>query len=118
GDERDVAKTEILSVTLIVTKKEDLVAADGAAERAAEVVALELGDLLLIEVVACIERAVAQEFVGGAMQLIGAASGDDADLRALAFAEGGGVGVAGDVELAHGIDAEQLAAGAAGRDVD
>ena len=52
------------------------------------------------------------------MELVRSAGGDDADLRALALAEGGGVGVAGDVELAHSIDAEKLAAGAAGRDVD
>ena len=57
GDEGDVAEAEVLSVTFIVAEEEDLVATDGAAERAAEIVALELGNLLLVEVVAGIERA-------------------------------------------------------------
>ena len=118
GDECDVAKAEVLSVTLVVAKEEDLVATDGTAERAAEVVALKFGNLLLVEVVAGVERAIAQELIGCAMQSVGAAGGDDADLRALALAECGGVGVAGDVELAHGIDAEQLAAGATRRNID
>ncbi len=51
-------------------------------------------------------------------KLIGAGGGDDADLRAVALAVAGAVGVGCHVELAHCIDAEQLAAGAAGRDVD
>ena len=49
---------------------------------------------------------------------IGAGGGDDADLRAVALAVGGAVGVGDHVEFAHCVDAEQLAAGAAGRDVD
>ena len=52
------------------------------------------------------------------MQGVGAGAGDDADLCAVALAVGGAVGVRDHVELAHGFNAEQLAAGAAGRDVD
>ena len=39
-------------------------------------------------------------------------------MRALTLAVAGGVGVGDDVELADGVDAEELAAGAAGGDVD
>jgi hypothetical protein len=49
---------------------------------------------------------------------VGAAGGDDGDLGALALAVGGGVGVGDDVELADGVDAEELAGGAARGDVD
>ena len=56
------------------------------AQRAAELVALELGNRALVEVVARVERAVAQEFECRAVQLVGARSGDDADLRAVALA--------------------------------
>ena len=68
-------------------------AANGAAERAAELVALKLGNRALVEVVARIERAVAEELECRAVQLIGAGSGDDADLRAVALAVAGAVGV-------------------------
>ena len=88
--------------------------ADGTAERAAELVALELGNGACVEVVAGVESAVAQEFKGGAVELVGARSGDDADLRAVALAVACAVGVGGDVELAHRIHAQQLAAGSSG----
>ena len=52
------------------------------------------------------------------MNAVGSGGGDDGDLRALPLAVGGGVRVCDDVELAHGLDAEELAAGAAGGDVD
>ncbi len=52
------------------------------------------------------------------MKVVGSGGGDDGDLRAVAFAVGGGVGVGHDVELADAVDAEELAGGAAGRDVD
>ena len=75
-------------------------------------------DLRLIEVVAGIERAVAEELVSGAVNVVVAGCGDDGDLRAGALAVVSSVGVADDVEFAHGLDAKQLAAGAAGSDVD
>ena len=52
------------------------------------------------------------------MQRVCSRGGDDRDLRAVALAVAGAVGVGDDVEFAHRVDAEQLAAGAAGRDVD
>ena len=52
------------------------------------------------------------------MQFVGAGCGDDADLRAVALAVAGAVGVGDHVELAHRIHAQQLAAGAARRHVD
>jgi hypothetical protein len=92
--------------------------ANGTAERAAEVVALKIRNLLPIEIVACVECAVAQELIRRAMQPICAAGSNDTDLCALAFAESGGVRVAGDIEFAHRVNAEQLAAGTAGSDID
>ena len=118
GDEGDVGDAEVLAVAFVVGEEEELVVPDGAAERGAEVVALELGDAGLVEVVAGVEEAVAEELVGGAVELVGAGGGDDGDLRAFALAVGGGVGVGDDVELADGVDAEELAGGAAGSDVD
>ena len=44
GDERDVAEAEVLAVAFVVAEEEELVLADGAAERSAEVVALEAGE--------------------------------------------------------------------------
>ena len=52
------------------------------------------------------------------MQLIGTRGGDDAHLSAGPLAILDAIGVGDDVELADGIDAEQLAAGAAGSVVD
>ena len=118
GTRVTIGIAEVLAVAFVVGEEEELVLADGAAEGCAEVVALELGDAGGVEVVAGVEEGVAEELVGGAVELVGAAGGDDGDLRALALAVGGGVGVGDDVELADGVDAEELAGGAAGGDVD
>ena len=111
-------KSPVLAESFVVAEEKQLVGANGAAERCAELVALKLGNRALVEVVARIECAVANELKCCAVQLIGARSGDDADLRAVAFAVGGAIGVGRHVELAHRIDAEQLAARSAGRHVD
>src|SRR6202007_555573 len=84
----------------------------------AELVALERGDCALVEVIPRVECAVADEFECRAVQLIGAGTGNDADLRAIALAIGSAIRVGCYVEFAYRVDAEQLAAGAAGRDVD
>ena len=118
GDEGDEGLAEVLAVAFVVGEEEELVLLDGAAERRAEVVALELGDAGAVEVVARVEEAVAEELVDGAVELVGAAGGGDGYLRAVALAVGGGVGVGDDVELANAIDAEELAGGPAGGGVD
>ena len=118
GDEGDEGLAEVLAVAFVVGEEEELVLAEGATEGGAEVVALELGDAGAVEVVAGVEVAVAEELVDGAVEGVGAAGGDDGDLRAVALAVGGGVGVGDDVELADAVDAEELAGGAAGGVVD
>ena len=51
-----------------------------------------------------------------AVQRVGSGLRHHADLRAGALAVFGAVGVGEDVEFAHGVDAQQFAADAAGRD--
>ena len=104
--ERDDGDAEVLAVAFVVAKEEEFVAFDGAAERGAEVVALELGDAGAVEVVAGVEEAVAGELEEVAVELVGAIGGDDGDLCAVTLAVGGGVGVGDDVELVDAVDAE------------
>jgi hypothetical protein len=56
----------------VVAENEELVVANGSAERAAELIALKFGDGTNVEVVASVERAVADEFKCVAVQLVGA----------------------------------------------
>jgi hypothetical protein len=65
GLQRNVGHAEVLAIALVVAEEEELVLADGPAQRCAEVVALELGDARGIEVVARVEERVAQELVRG-----------------------------------------------------
>ncbi len=70
----------------------------------------------MIEEIARVEIAVTQKLKQRTVQLIGPGLRDCADLRAGAFSVLGAVGVGEDVEFADGVDAEQIAADAAGRD--
>src|ERR1019366_321979 len=79
-------------------------------------VAAERRDGGLVEEIAGVERAVAQEFKNRAVERVGSGARDDADLRSGALSIFGGVGIGEDVELADGVDAQQFAARAAGRD--
>ena len=117
-NEGDVGDAEILAVAFVVGEEKELVFFDRTTEGGAVVVALELGDAGLVEVVAGVEEAVAKELVDVTVELVGAGGGDDGDLRAIALAVGSGVGVGDDVEFANAVDAEELAGGAAGSDVD
>ena len=117
-DERYVTQAPGLAKAFVVAEEEELVFADWTAQSSAELVALELGNRCLVKVVARVKSAVADEFEGRAVQSVGAGIGDDRDLRAIALAEAGTVSVGDDVELAYRVDAEQLAAGSAGRDVN
>ncbi len=71
-------------------------------------------DVAVIEEVAGIERAVAQEFVSRSVKLVRAIRGDDIDLRAGALAVFGAVGVFYDGKFAHGVNSKKLAAETAG----
>src|SRR5215468_5950401 len=66
----DVAHAKVLPVAFVVAEEKCFVAANWAAERAAEDVAPELGDIALIKEVSGVERAVAHELIYGAMELI------------------------------------------------
>ena len=104
--EGEIAETELLAEAFVVAEEKRFVLLDRAAERTAEHVALERRNRAVVEVVAGIERAIAQEFVGVAVKLVGAGGGDDVDLRAGTLAVGGAVAIADHGKFAHGIDAK------------
>jgi hypothetical protein len=70
-----------------------------------------------IEVVAGVERVVAVEQEGGAVERVGAGLGEHVDLAAGIAAELGAVGVRLDAELTDRLGAKRGAGGAAGRSV-
>src|SRR6185312_4317780 len=111
-------ESEVLAIALVVAEEKKLVAADGAAERTAELIALKFGGGTDVEVIARVESAVAKKFIRVAVDVVCAGHGDDADLRSSALAVVCSVGIGDDVEFAHGIHAEKLTAGASGCDVD
>ncbi len=88
-----VAQAPGLAKAFVVAEEKELVLADWAAQSSAELVALELGNRCLVKVVARVESAVADELEGGAVQSVGAGTGDDRDLRAVTLAEACTVGV-------------------------
>src|SRR5579884_2079341 len=118
GHKRHIAQAEMLAKAFVVAENEKLVFLDGAAERGAEFVALELGDIALVEEIARVQIAVAEEFINTAVKLVCSGSRDDTDLRAGALAVLGAIGIRNYIELAYGIDAEQLPACAARGVVD
>ena len=113
-----IGYAQVLAIALIVGEEEEFVLLDRAAQRCAEVIALELRNARGVKVVARVEVRVAQELIGRAVNSVGPRSGDDGDLCAGPLAVRCGVGVGDDVELAHRLYAEQLAAGPARRYVD
>ena len=100
---RDVAQAEVLPVAFVVAEKECFVAANWPAERTAEDIALEVGDIGLIKEVSRVKRAVAHELICGAVQLIGPPGGHDAYLRAGPFPVFCAVGVFQHGKLANRI---------------
>ncbi len=104
----DCAQSPVLPEAFVVAEEKELVVANGPAERAAELVALEFGNRSSVEVVPGIERTVTDEFERRAVRLVGSGRGDDADLCAVAFAKGRAVSVSGHVELAHSIHTQQV----------
>ena len=108
---------EPLDEGLVAEEEEGAVARERSAERAAELVAVEVGLVVGVEEVARVERVVAVELVDAAVELVGARLGQDVDLPARVAAELGAVGVRLDPELANRLHAERRAGGAAGRAV-
>ena len=105
----------MLAEAFVVCEEEAFVLFDRPAQRAAKHVALKLWNRPVIEKVSSIECAVAQEFVGTAVQLIGASSGDNTHLRAWTFSVCCAVGILHHAEFADGIHSEELPAHAAWR---
>src|SRR6266478_3146069 len=91
-----------------------MVPADGTAERSAELIALERRDLGTIEKPPGIQRAVAQEFVSGAMNLIGARASDSVYDSSRRLAVLGRVVAGQDRKLLNSVYAEVSAKYAAG----
>ena len=82
---RDIAHAKSLPVAFVVAEKKGFVGANWPAERPAEYVALELGDVGLIKEVSGVKRAVAHELVYRAVELVRAPGGHDAHLCAGPF---------------------------------
>ncbi len=97
----------VLLVPLRRCEEMQLVLDDRSANRAAEVVALQLVLRLvrsLEEVVLRVQRVAAAEVEAAAAELVRAAAGDDVDLRAAGLAELRAVAVAQDLELLDRLD--------------
>src|SRR5690348_7224143 len=106
GHQRHIAESEVLTIALIIAEEKELVAADGAAERTTELIALKFGDGADVEIIARVEDAVAEKFVHVAVDVVCAGHGNDADLRSSALAIVRSVSVGDDVEFAYGVDSE------------
>src|ERR1700753_3951587 len=113
GYEREIAETQRLAEAFVVGEEKGLVLDDRTAGGGAENVAFEMRNIAVIEEVASVERAVAQEFVRRSVKLIRAVRGDHIDLGAWSLAVLRAVGVFDDGEFAHGVDTEKLSAEAA-----
>ena len=85
----------------------------GPPSGAAETRCARSAEFAVVEEVARVERAVAQELVGGAVELVRAGGGDDVDLRAGTLAVLRAVGVLDHGEFAHRVHAQKLSAGSA-----
>src|SRR5271168_4490390 len=75
-------------------------------------------DVALIEKIAGIQSAVAQELVRRAVKVVGPVGGNDVDLRTRAFSVLRAVSILDHGKFADRVNAQQLAAGSSGRVVD
>ena len=101
----DPGKALPQAAAFVVAEEERPVLYDRTAQRRSELVALVLWALLCgwSEEVPGVQRAVPKEFVGGAVELVGAGLERDAHLSAGVSAERGVVSAGNDLELAHGV---------------
>src|SRR5207302_2085926 len=115
GDQGDGGVVEGLPEPLMIGEEEGFVLLDWAAGRNAELVSFEGRRRRTgIEEVARVKRVIPQKLVHRTMPLIGAGLRDDGDLAARLLAVFRAVGVTQDIEFPHRVDAQQLAARAAG----
>src|SRR5437762_7932832 len=101
--------------SLIVAEDKHAVFLDGSAGAGTELISPEWGNGCLIERIARVERAVAQELENRSMELIRSRLRHDSDLCTRPLAIFGRVGSAQHVEFAHRVDPQQGAADAAWR---
>src|SRR5579864_6000767 len=117
---RRMADALALAETLVIAKNVDFILPNGAAGRAAELVAAELCFFEAVGVfkkIRGVESAVAEKFVDAAVELIGSGAGDGVDDSSGSVAVFRGV-IAGEYgEFLNGIDAEILTEDAAGSGV-
>src|SRR3569833_1073485 len=114
---RDGAQAPCLAESFVVAEEKQFVFDQWPTQRSAKLVALKRRNRAVIEVVAGIERAIADELKSCAMDLIGSTCGHDADLGTGALSICRAIGVRDYVELAHCVNAQQLTARSAGGDV-
>ena len=110
GHQRHIAQAEHLPVAFVVGEQEGLVLLDRPAQRSPELIALEVGNLRLVEEISRVQGIVAKELVDIAVQLVGAGSGGDIDLGPGAFPIFGAVGILDDGEFLHRVHAQKLPA--------
>ncbi len=114
GHQVHAGLVQMLAEALVIGEEESLVLLHGAAERAAELVALKAGGGSAVEEIAGIRRRCCAGIRRANRAGFGAGLGDDQHLRAGPLAVFGAVGIGEQVEFAHRVDAQQLLAGAAG----
>ena len=96
-----------LAQSLVIKKEKGFVFADGAADRSAEIVALQSGDRLavfVVEPIVGIHHGVAEKFVNAAVKFVGPRAGYNVDQRPGGKSVFGGEVCLLDLELFHGID--------------
>src|SRR5580700_3102157 len=113
GNESRGGLVQVLAEAFVIGKHESFVVVQRAADGGAELVALERWSGAWIEEIGGVEGVVAEKFIRGAVPLVAAGLRDDNDLSAGVLAEFSAVGIALDAEFAHGLDAEEHAAGSA-----
>src|ERR1700676_2008621 len=113
-----MAQAQALPEAFVVCECESFVLADRTTKRATEHVAPEPRDTAMVKVIAGIQRAVPQEFIGAAMELVRSRGSRDVDLGTGTLAVFGSVSVLHDGEFAHRIHTQKLSAHSTRRVVD
>ena len=103
-------RPESLAVAFVVRKKEGLILLNRPAQRSAELIALEVGNLRKVEEIPRVQGAVAQELIGVAVHLGCAGGCHDVDLGAGSFSIFGAIGVLHQGEFLHRVHAQKLSA--------
>src|SRR5262249_16683768 len=102
---RDARDSFAHAEALVVDEEEGAAFLDGSAERESEVVADVFGrGVGWREIVGSVERGIAEELVGGSVDVIGAAAQQHVDLPARTPSEGGVISTCKNLKFAHCID--------------